>query len=268
MILFFSIFSQSLSEAVVFSTSARWFNYRHSANAFDIANVLKTNKLNSEFVFLGVGENPVHNVRNPFPGKIFIDDNKKLDVYTPPNITDDSLDVTKFKSILLRGPFSHNVSPLKVIEHGKMLLYITGHGGDEFFKFREVDQMRAEEFAEIVDEMKRVLKFDELLIIVDTCEAISFVTKIKTPNVTVFCSSNFHEKSLSAHYDTDYHIPLSDMFTYYLCKNIRDKEKKTSLFDLISSIKALHIGSTPVYYQFNCTKSLKEMTIEEWFYPD
>ena len=257
-----------MSKAAIFSTSARWFNYRHSANAFNVANILKTNSFDPSNLFLCVGENPIYNVRNPFPGKVYIDDKKTLNVYTQPNLTDDLLTKHTFRSILLRGPVSHDVSTLQPVDGGKFLLYLTGHGGDGFFKFREVDQIKSDEFAEIINEMKRVLKFNELLIILDTCEAFSLFRDIKTPNVTVIASSYLKEKSMSSHYDSDYHIPLSDLFTYNMCNFIRNLPRTTSIFDLIQKIRQHGIGSTPTYYQFNCTRNIQEMTIGEWFYPD
>ena len=268
MIWFFIILSNSLSEAAIFSTSARWFNYRHSANAFNMAYLLRSNQINPSKLFLGIGENPVYNIRNPFPGKIYIDDKKKLNVYVTPNLTDDSLDKYSFRNVLLRGPISHDTSPLTPIRGGKFLLYLTGHGGDGFFKFREVDQIKSDEFGEIIDEMKRILKFDELLIILDTCEAFSFFSHIHTSNVTVIASSSYHQKSMSSHYDTDYHIPLSDLFTYNLCDLLRTLPRTTTLLELIQRINKKYIGSTPMYKQFNCTKHISKMMIKDWFFPD
>lgn len=261
-------FSLSLTQAAVFSTSSRWFNYRHSANAFNVANVLLKNRFPQKKLFLGVGENPIYNVRNPYPGKIYIDDKRSFDVYVTPNISDDNVDVKTFRSTLLRGPVSHDVSPLVPIKGGKMLLYLTGHGGDEFLKFREVDQIKAKEFAEIISDMKRILKFDELLIILDTCEALSMFKYISTDGVTVIASSEIRQKSLSTHYDSEYNIPLSDMFTFTMCDLIRKMSPSSSLYELIQNIKAKGIGSNPRILQFNCKKTPLQMKIRDWFYPD
>jgi phosphatidylinositol glycan class K len=260
-------FSFSVAQAVVFSTSSRWFNYRHAANAFNVANILLKNKVQPKNLFLAVGENPVYNVRNPYPGKIYVDDQRSIDVYVTPNISDDNVDIKTFRNVLLRGPVSHDVSPLVKMNGGRMLLYLTGHGGDEFLKFREIDQMKAKEFAEIISGMKRNLKFDELLIILDTCEALSMFKYIDTQGITIIVSSEIRQKSLSTHYDKEYNIPLSDMFTFTMCDLIRKMNPSSSLNELVQKIKERGIGSDPRIVQFRCKKNPSQMTLKEWFYP-
>ena len=141
--------SYSVSEAAIFSTSARWINYRYAANAFNVIHVLKKKQINPNIMTLCLGDKPAFNIRNPCLGKIYFDDERSFDIYHPPNFSDDNVNRNSFRNILLRGPVSHGVSPVKVIEGGKFLIYMTGHGRFEFFKFREVEQIRSTEFRKL-----------------------------------------------------------------------------------------------------------------------
>ena len=116
--------------------------------------------------------------------------------------------------------------------------------------------------------MKRILKFEALLIILDTCQALSMFNHIITNNVTIFASSNQIEKSNSTKYDDGYSVPLGHLFTFNMCKLLRTMSPNSSIVDLIEVIKKVGVGSTPVIRQFKVMSHARDMKIRDWFYHD
>ena len=147
-----------------------------------------------------------------------------------------------------------------------VLLYFTGHGGDEFLKFRETDELRASEFAILISEFKRIHKFKELLIIMETCQADSMFNYLNTSGVTTIASSKKGESAISSEYDSFLGIPLSDRFTAVLYEQIQKLGPKKSLSDLYSVLRANIHEHTPVFRQFNTERSLSQMKIGDFFY--
>nr|KAJ0223822.1 hypothetical protein LSAT_V11C200090700 [Lactuca sativa] len=96
-------------------------------------------------------------------------------------------------------------------EGSHILLYMTGHGGDEFLKFQDSDELQSHDLD------------DELLIRVDTCQAatlfsqvwILFLPKLHSPGVLAIGSSMKGENSYSHHLDSDVGVSVVDRFTFY-----------------------------------------------------
>ena len=52
-----------------------------------------------------------------------------------------------------------------------MLFYLTGHGGDEFLKFQDQREILSRDVADALSHMHAVGRYNEVLFIVDTCQA-------------------------------------------------------------------------------------------------
>jgi len=61
-------------------------------------------------------------------------------------------------------------SPLQSDEESSVLLYLSGHGGDGFFKFHDSQELTAEYLAEIIREMYLRGRFHRMLVVADTCK--------------------------------------------------------------------------------------------------
>jgi phosphatidylinositol glycan class K len=60
-------------------------------------------------------------------------------------------------------------NPLHSDEHSNVLLYLSGHGGDGFFKAHDAQELSAEHLALSLDEMRRRGRYRNLLVVADTC---------------------------------------------------------------------------------------------------
>ncbi|KAG5073789.1 hypothetical protein JHK84_055020 [Glycine max] len=63
-------------------------------------------------------------------------------------------------------------------EGSHILLYMTGHGGDEFLKFQDSEELQSHDLADVVKQMKEKHRFKELLIMVDTCQASTLFCQV------------------------------------------------------------------------------------------
>lgn len=56
-----------------------------------------------------------------------------------------------------------------------IFIYMTGHGGDEFLKFRDKEELEANELALIFDKMHENKRYNRILFMVDTVSLAVFV---------------------------------------------------------------------------------------------
>ena len=60
-------------------------------------------------------------------------------------------------------------NPLRSNGQSNVLLYLSGHGGDGFFKAHDSQELSAEHLALALDEMRRRGRYRNLLVVDDTC---------------------------------------------------------------------------------------------------
>ena len=70
-------------------------------------------------------------------------------------------------------------------ENESLMWYLTGHGGNGFFKFHDFDEITAEDIAWTVRHMWLTQRYKYLWIVADTCQAASLCSLIESPNVSM-----------------------------------------------------------------------------------
>ncbi|TKY73153.1 GPI-anchor transamidase [Spatholobus suberectus] len=113
---------------------------------------------------------------------------------------------------------------------------MTGHGGDEFLKFQDSEELQSHDLADAVKQMKEKHRFKELLIMVDTCQASTLFSQLHSPGVLAIGSSMKGENSYSHHLDSDVGVSVVDRFTFYTLAfferlNMYDNASLSSLFN-------------------------------------
>lgn len=86
---------------------------------------------------------------------------------------------------------------LRTDSASNVLIYLTGHGGEDFLKFSDRDDLQSHDLADAIKQMEIQQRYHELLLVVDTCEAFSLFSAIYSKNVLAIASSDYGEKSLS-----------------------------------------------------------------------
>lgn len=98
-------------------------------------------------------------------------------------------------------------------ERSNIFVYLTGHGGNEFLKFQDNEEISAFDIADAFEQMyqkKRHVcppaiipvvdlrfRYNEIFFMIDTCQANTMYTKLYSPNILAAGSSQLGENSYS-----------------------------------------------------------------------
>ena len=92
-------------------------------------------------------------------------------------------------------------------------MYWNGHGGENFFKIQDTELVRSEDLAKVMDEMNLKGMYKEMVMLIDTCEALSLFDQVKAPNVYMVATSQHNESALAQDVDPAINNFLSDNFS-------------------------------------------------------
>lgn len=205
--------------AVLVGTSRFWFNYRHVANVLSIYRTVKRLGIPDSNILLMSPDDMACNVRNKYPASVFNDRSQSIDIYGDRiEIDYRGYDVTVENFVrLLTGRVNDNTPRNKRLlsdEHSNILVYMAGHGGDEFLKFQDAEEITSLDLDDIFKQMWQKRRYNELLFVVDTCQAATLCEKVTAPNILCIGSSLKGENSYSHHTDADIGVSPIDGFTH------------------------------------------------------
>ncbi|RKF64084.1 GPI-anchor transamidase [Erysiphe neolycopersici] len=240
--------------AVLVSTSRFWFNYRHLANVLSLYRTVKRLGIPDSQIILMLPDDMACNPRNAFPGTVYSNSDRAVDLYGD-NIEVDyrGYEVTVENFIRLLTDRVDEEMPgskrLLTDDRSNILVYMTGHGGNEFLKFQDAEEISAFDLADAFEQMWEKKRYHELLFMIDTCQANTMYSKIYSPNIIATGSSEIDESSYSHHADNDIGVAVIDRYTYYnlefLENYVRDPSSKKTLGDLFDSYDESKIHSRP-----------------------
>ncbi|KAK7281554.1 hypothetical protein RIF29_09651 [Crotalaria pallida] len=258
--------------AVLVCTSRFWFNYRHMANTLSLYRTVKRLGIPDERIILMLADDMACNARNKYPAQVFNNENHRLNLYGD-NVEVDyrgyEVTVENFLRVLT-GRHETAVPRSKRLlsdEGSHILLYMTGHGGDEFLKFQDSEELQSHDLADAVKQMKEKRRFKELLIMVDTCQASTLFSQLHSPGVLAIGSSMKGENSYSHHLDSDVGVSVVDRFTFYTLAfferlNMYDNASLSSLFN---SYNPNLLMSTAYYRTDLYHRHLEEVPVTNFF---
>ena len=115
-----------------------------------------------------------------------------------------------------------------------LLVYMTGHGGDEFLKFQDDEEIASDDLRDIFKEMMAKGRYGRILFIVDTCQAATLAATFNhkdTPNVLFVGSSRKGENSYAHHSDAYLGVAVVDRFTRAVLNFFHTKYNRGSTVD-------------------------------------
>jgi phosphatidylinositol glycan class K len=262
--------------AVLVCTSRFWFNYRHIANTLSFYHIVKGLGLPDSNIILMLADDVACNPRNSFPARVFNNQNQEINIYGEDVEVDYrgyEVTVENFLRILLdrHQPEVPRNKRLMSDEHSNILIYMAGHGGDEFLKFQDAEEINSQDFADVVEQMSLKRRYNELLFMVDTCQAGSLFSSFYSPNVLAIGSSTKGENSYSHHSDYEIGVAVIDRFTYYSLDFFKRKDvkrKKPSMRELITYYNPSQLKSTPVVRYDLYRRSLDHVPVTDFFGSD
>ncbi|KAG1805337.1 peptidase C13 family-domain-containing protein [Suillus subaureus] len=238
--------------AVLVCASRYWFNYRHMANALGMYRTVKRLGIPDSNIILMLADDVACNARNKFAGSVYAEAGRHLDLYGE-NIEVDyrGYEVTVENFIrLLTGrvdPSMPRSKRLLTDDHSNIFVYMTGHGGNEFLKFQDQEEISAFDIADAFEQMWQKKRYNEILFMIDTCQANTMYSQFYSPNILATGSSQIEENSYSYENDNDIGVSVIDSYTHYVLKFMEgiNKTSQTSMQDLFDSYDPAKIYSHP-----------------------
>lgn len=273
--LFQSIYAnKSDNWAIIVDTSRFWFNYRHAANALAVYRSVKRLGIPDSHIILMLADDFACNARNPFPGKIYHDKSRLLDVYGQDVEVDyrgEEVTVHNLIRVLTDRVEEGTPSSKRILsnQNSNVLIYLTGHGGADFIKFQEQEELTSDDLADAIHQMNLANRYHEILLVIDTCEAASLYRKIYSPNVIAVSSSLLGESSLSHHSDRTTGVYVIDRFTYHLLEfleKIEKNQQNKKIKDLFRICPKSQCISTVNHEVFNfSSRTAEEIYVTDFF---
>lgn len=258
--------------AVLVCTSRFWFNYRHVANVLSMYRSVKRLGIPDSHIIVMLADDMACNARNPRPGTVFNNANQHINVYGDDIEVDyRGYEVTVENFIrILTGRLPSSVPRSKRLlsdERSNILVYLTGHGGDGFLKFQDAEEITSIELADAFEQMWQKQRYNEIFLMVDTCQAYSMTQKLYSPNILAVGSSLVGEDSLSHHEDPAIGVHVIDRYTYYVLQfleNVRPDSKST-MQDLFSHTTPELVISTPRVRSDLFRRDPKKVLVTDFF---
>lgn len=225
--------------AVIASTSKYWFNYRHNANALSLYRVVKKLGIPDSRIILMLAEDVACDPRNVKPATIFNSPLHRTNLYTDDDIQVDyragQVSAENFIRLLTgkHHPSTPRSKRLLSDESSNVFVFLTGHGGKDFFKFQDTDVLSGQDIADALTQMHEARRYKELLIIADTCQATTLFERITAPRVTTMGSSASGQNSYSHSTDSVICNTVIDRFTYTTLEFFERARQGATLHELV-----------------------------------
>ncbi|CAG8536955.1 9955_t:CDS:2 [Paraglomus occultum] len=258
--------------AVLVCTSRFWFNYRHIANTLSIYRTVKRLGIPDSNIILMLADDVACNARNAFPATVFNNAGKYLDLYGD-NVEVDyrgyEVTVENFIRVLTGrvSPETPRSKRLLSDDRSNILVYMTGHGGSEFLKFQDAEEISSYDIADAFEQMWEKRRYHEILFMIDTCQANTMYSQIYSPNILSTGSSKLGENSYSHHMDNEIGVAVIDRFTYYNLEFLEkiDMQSKATLKDLFETYDPAQMHSTPGVRSDLFRRPLDKVLVTDFF---
>mmetsp|Transcript_26344 Transcript_26344/g.66247 ORF Transcript_26344/g.66247 Transcript_26344/m.66247 type:complete len:313 (+) Transcript_26344:251-1189(+) len=260
---------------VLVSTSRWWYNYRHPANVLSVYHTVKRLGIPDSQIILMLADDVACNPRNVYPGSVYNNKNQNIDIYGDDvEIDYRGYEVTVENFIrLLTNRHSPDVPRSKRLltnDASNILIYMTGHGGDEFIKFQDAEEISSQDLAAAFQQMYEKQRYNEILFFADTCQAATLYNSFYSPNIVSMASSLRDESSYSHHLDHDLAVAMIDRMTYYMLEFMEtvSPSSNATLADLAAEFTRARLRSTPGFDTHLFGRPVDRVRVTDFFGSD
>ncbi|KIM27984.1 hypothetical protein M408DRAFT_329657 [Serendipita vermifera MAFF 305830] len=237
--------------AVLVCSSRYWFNYRHMANTLGMYRTVKRLGIPDSNIIVMLADDVSCNARNKFPATVYSNNRRSIDLYGE-NIEVDyrgyEVTVENFLRLLTGrvDPSLPRSKRLLTDEKSNIFVYMTGHGGDEFLKFQDNEEISAFDIADAFEQMWQKKRYHEIFFMIDTCQANTMYSKFYSPNILATGSSKLGESSYSHDHDSDVGVAVIDRFTHLVLSHLEgiNKTSQATMQQLFDAYNFDHLRST------------------------
>ena len=242
--------------AVLVSSSRYWHNYRHVSNVLSLYNMLKTaGQFTDDNIILMIADDLPCDGRNPHKNAIYPEyartgtGNSVYNADVEIDYRGTDVTVENFLRVLV-GRHKKGETPSRMLDltpDTNLVVFLTGHGGDSFFKFQDGEELMTQDITDAFQQMHRIGRYNEILLVADTCQAftlnptdskvLSDVTTI--PNVMTVASSLQGQNSYAHHSDPEIGQSVVDRFSYNFVETIKNlaMRQPDSQVDMSSALR-------------------------------
>lgn len=192
------------------------------------------------------------NARNRYPGSVYAHKDHRMDLYGERVEVDYrgyEVTVENFLRVLTGRHEKYTPSSKRLLsdEHSNVLLYLTGHGGDEFLKFQDTEELNSQDIADAIEQMRLKKRYNKMLFISDTCQAATLANRLYSNDVLAIGSSVKGQNSYSHHTDKQIGVGVIEGFTHFALNALSEigSDSQLTLSDFVDSFDKSKIKSTP-----------------------
>jgi len=152
-------------------------------------------------------------------------------------------------------------------DRSNVFVYMTGHGGNEFLKFQDNEEISAFDIADAFEQMWQKKRYNEIFFMIDTCQANTMFSKFYSPNILATGSSEIHENSYSHENDYDIGVAVIDKFTHYILQFMEgiNKTSQASMQDLFDTYDFNKIDSHAGVRADLFSRTLRDTLVTDFF---
>ena len=235
--------------------------------------VVRSKGIPDSHIILMLAGFPATDPRNRFPGRLFMNTEKRRNVVGPDvgvDASDLGVNVASFLAVLTGQNHQQGVSQnlrLQSNENSSVLVFLTGHGGDQFLKFHDSEELGSPELGAAISTMHARGRYKELLLLLDTCQAATMTEHIVAPNVLSLASCERGENSYAMHGDPAIGVSTVDRFTATVLSFMARRHKGFSgtIHDLYASLDSRHLRSHAVLGNHSFERSPDEVLCSDFF---
>jgi len=212
------------------------------------------------------------NPRNIWPAQVFDNENHRVNLYgTSIEVDYRGYEVSVESMIrVLTGRHDKSTPRSKRLlsdANSNIFIYMTGHGGEEFLKFQDVEEVSSHDLADAFEQMSEKKRYREILFMVDTCQASTLYRQFHSPNIVAIGSSKLKENSYSHHSDSVLGVSVIDRFTFHTLdyfEHIQPNSNKT-VSDLFNKYNFQDIQSHVEWREDLYQQPLKDVLLTDFF---
>ena len=246
---------------------------RHSVNALAMYEVVRSKGIPDSHIVLMLAGFPATDPRNRFPGRLFMNSETRRNVVGPDvgvDASDLGVNVASFLAVLTGQNHKEGVPQnlrLQSNENSSVLVFLTGHGGDQFLKFHDSEELGSPELGAAISTMHARGRFKELLVLLDTCQAATMTEHIVAPNVLSLASCERGENSYAKHGDPAIGVSTVDRFTAAVVTFMAKRRNGFggTIQDLYASLDSRHLRSHAVLGNHSFKRSPHEVLCSDFF---
>lgn len=135
---------------------------------------------------------------------------------------------------VLTGHVGDGSYPTQVLDSGpdsNVLVFLTGHGGDNFLKFHDQSELMASDLGAAIEFMNKAHRFRNLIVMLDTCQASTMYETIEGKGWIGAASSKRDQSSYALNSDGTIGGYLIDQFSHHMMQFLKQVADADPSFD-------------------------------------